>query len=680
MVTQEQATSLAKAMGATSTQLSGVTSAFQSGTVTKNAPAGPVADAGTPNKVARASSPASFDLKSYYPSLNMNVQTTTPSVLTSESAQKKLEDITKQHSDNVVSINNQAGILANAKYQEEQALKLKQEADAKKKLEADKLANEKEAIRLKGEALKGAGAGTTGAPSVEDMNKVTRETPHPTNSEWVTITRKDGTSQLVTKDMDGGYSPVSQADIKLQELMDKQASDDEKLTVAMEKVNKTIDDIRNGVIPLNAGEQAQVDGLKQSYKQLIDQQILDNKAAVGTANIRGYQKGAAEYDPSFDSQIIGNIISAGSNKVADLNIKMASAVASLTQAFRDDNIKAIQTIWNNQKEIAKERATTLQKTIDDAQAKVKSIQDARTKVKDDINKVALEAAKNGADPETQKLISTQTTLGGAIEAAGDYMQTGTGTIGEYLYYKREATKAGQTPLTFDEYQTRDANRKIALQKLVEGTGMNTTQQAVFNQIVSKYTASPAITALARANQLKNILIDAEKNPGNAGTQLNLLYAYIKGLDTDSAVREGELGLVTSISNYFSKFGMQFNKLANNQAVPKDIMADMISGGKTLIKSIEDTANRKTAAMRAQAVANGTQVSNAWDMYQTNMQQMGNLSDELVMSEADAEKKVGDYGLLYPDKQPIITKLLTEVDPTLGRALNYGEILQVLNVQ
>lgn len=145
------------------------------------------------------------------------------------------------------------------------------------------------------------------------------------------------------------------------------------------QVQDTITNIQNGTTPLTAGEQAQVDGLKQQFQTLIDAQTLQNTGAFGVAQMRGYQSGAAEYDPTFQVKTIGSIVSAGNAKIADLAIKEASAVATLTQALRDNDIKAVQDAWSVYKDASTARTTALQKVIDSTQKAIADAADAKAK-------------------------------------------------------------------------------------------------------------------------------------------------------------------------------------------------------------------------------------------------------------------------------------------------------------
>lgn len=147
------------------------------------------------------------------------------------------------------------------------------------------------------------------------------------------------------------------------------------------QARQTILNIQSGATPLSAGEQAQVNGLASQFDSLIAQQNLTNIGATGAASVRGYQTGSAEYDPTFAVKTIGSIASAGAAKVSDLQVKEASAIAQLTQSFKDSDIAAVKDAWSLYQDASKAKTDALQKTIDDtAKAMtdiVKSQQDSK---------------------------------------------------------------------------------------------------------------------------------------------------------------------------------------------------------------------------------------------------------------------------------------------------------------
>lgn len=217
-----------------------------------------------------------------------------------------------------------------------------------------------------------------------------------------------------------------------------------------------------GSIPLSAGQQAQIDGLKQQYQSLIDSQKQTNIGATGDANIRGYQTGAGEYDPMFQAKTIGSIFTAGQSKVADLNTKMASSVAQLTEGFQTDNFAKIQSAYDAYTAHSKERTESINKTIEDAQKLIKEAQDKQQKVVDDVNEIAANAAKQGADSQTLSAISGAGSVSEALSAASGYLQTATGQLGDYLQYSRDTKQKGLTPLSYESWRIQDDKRQSQL--------------------------------------------------------------------------------------------------------------------------------------------------------------------------------------------------------------------------
>jgi hypothetical protein len=213
------------------------------------------------------------------------------------------------------------------------------------------------------------------------------------------------------------------------------------LSTYAKNVSDTISGITNGTIPLTPGEQAQVNGLQEQFQQFIDQQKQVNGSANGLAQIRGFQSGAAEYDPSFQVRTIGAIVQAGNNKVTDLMTKEASAVASLTQALRNNDIKGIQDAYSAYKDANTARQDALKTSIAATQGAIKdahiqnviasgvtnpgqilstlqsqgytdiSSSDINSAIKNlspdaaDIFKIQQDAAANGADQKTLALIA-----------------------------------------------------------------------------------------------------------------------------------------------------------------------------------------------------------------------------------------------------------------------------------
>lgn len=125
--------------------------------------------------------------------------------------------------------------------------------------------------------------------------------------------------------------------------------------------------IANGSIPLNAGEEAQVNGLEAQFQQTIAKQNAVNANTAGTTSQRGFQTGAAEYDSTFRSNTINDVLSAGVTAVNNLQTEEASAVATLTESLQQNDVKGIQDAMSAYETANTATAAAVQKAVADTQ-------------------------------------------------------------------------------------------------------------------------------------------------------------------------------------------------------------------------------------------------------------------------------------------------------------------------
>jgi len=192
-------------------------------------------------------------------------------------------------------------------------------------------------------------------------------------------------------------------------------------------------------------------------------------------------------------------------------------------------------------------------------------------------------------------------------------QYGTGAVGEYNFYSAQERAAGRTPMSWNEYQNLDANRKAKITAGVGGTGLTTQEASIFNGIVGKYNASPLIAAADRTTVLKDTIKNVKANPSDAAMQLNLVYAYIQALDTyQSAVREGELGLVNSIDSKIGQLQGEVQKINNGQIVRPEVALQIADAAEKIVNTIKTAAAQKERSFQSQAETVG--LGDAWKNY------------------------------------------------------------------
>lgn len=385
-------------------------------------------------------------------------QTFTPTILSSKTAQTDLNKITAEA----------PKITSDIKAQQERVASetaAQQAKDAESKRIQAELDAKKEELRIKQAALAEAqkaeqpDLSKAGQPGYDVFgNKVANSGIEQARTGGGTYTGMDGKEYYKYDSSPVGVTTSSQTPTSLSE----EAYNTAKSTM------DSINGIQNGTVPLTEGENAMVNGLKAQFQELIRQQEQTNRQAEGTAQISGYRMGAGEYDTNF-SKNMSSIVSTGLAKVADLNTKMASAVAELTQSIKNNKIANIKSAYEIYNSAVKERQATLQKVIDDTK-KIKDeadklFYDRVTKPKEEIN---LAVSSNFAPKEVRDAVANAKTVDEAIAAAGDYLHTATGDLANYMYYKSQTENNGGKPISYDEFLTRDANRKAKATAVANG--------------------------------------------------------------------------------------------------------------------------------------------------------------------------------------------------------------------
>lgn len=142
-------------------------------------------------------------------------------------------------------------------------------------------------------------------------------------------------------------------------------------------------------------------------------------------------------------------------------------------------------------------------------------------------------------------------------------QYGTGSIGEYNFYAEQEKNAGRTPVSYNEYQNMDANRKAKIAGA--GTSGLTPNQKI-NAEMSLYSKVQAATKLQteivrNVNGVNALWKSYQANPkqGLNAISQGIITSYGKILDPGSVVRESEyartpegISLVNKAQGYIEK--------------------------------------------------------------------------------------------------------------------------------
>lgn len=540
----------------------------------------------------------------------------------------------------------------------------------------------------------------------------------------------------------------------------------------------------------NIGNDPQLQTILQGISQGWDTRIADltnaensRVAALTATGIRigsQYTGGAAG--------MTGGIISAEEksaiNEIGDLQNQKAQALAAAQQAFESQKWTQYNDLVQNAQKAYEDQLGATQKLQDAQAAQDAAIQAKMQTAATDASIAKLYAAgtTNPADilsalqgngdtttsladintavtaltpagiPDLVKTLSTNGApasviqavlkapdLNSAYAAAGDYAAGGTGVVGEYNFYKAQATAAGQTPVDFNTYQTIDANRKA-----VTTTGVDTVSslaQALVEGQLAPSELSKRSTGvgsysdiLAAANTYSQQtygvpfnIAKADENykfASNPKTQntLNYLGSLIGSSDGNGNFTGGNLQQLEaqsqalgrtsfpSINNTaaWARLATGNSAMAAYQATVLEVsdqVANILQGGgsgsgSTDAKLAQATnlfntgfsADQMTAIIGtltpllvsrgSSMIKNNPYLSDYADQFgidQAGPGGSGNTGSQIILDEAAAQNAVTAYGTANPSAQANIKQVLGETNPTTGQPYTYSDAAQILGI-
>lgn len=434
------------------------------------------------------------------------------------------------------------------------------------------------------------------------------------------------------------------------------------------QIQSALDSFKNYNVNNDPDYQQYAQSLQKNLEQA---QKLTREAGANNANAFTAMLGGRARTGS-QAKAGGMFIEEANQKINDLNQKEADALLQARLSFKDRSYENFNKTVNTLRGIRSDKAQALQdynKVITDYN---NTIREEIKTTKKDISGVLTDSAKNGAPAEVQNAISRSQSLSEAVKAAGDYLQAGTGIVGEYNFYKKDALTKGQVPLSFDEYQTRDANRKLKTAQAVNAAGLNNTQMNTALKLSDDFEqrSKEFFTQRDAFNRIQSSASD----PSAAG-DLALIFNYMKVLDPNSTVREGEFATAQNSGSAWEILGAKYNKVASGERLTQTQRDDFVNRATKLfngakkqqdvtIKDFSDRAGKY--GVPADLVVRSSDATS--------------VGQDIVQSEEQAKTKVLEYGKQNPAVAQKMRPLLVEVQPELGRPMTYEEVMQLFNIK
>ena len=177
----------------------------------------------------------------------------------------------------------------------------------------------------------------------------------------------------------------------------------------------------------------------------------------------------------------------------------------------------------------------------------------------------------------------------------------TGMVGEYQFYAEQEQASGRKPLSFDDYQTRDANRKARIASAAGSAGLSVGEANLALRLSDDYEAVSKNYKLI--TDAYGRITAAASQPTAAG-DLSFIFAYMKMLDPTSVVREGEQASAQNTAGVPDRIRNLYNKALKGRRLTENQRADFSSQANALFMEAQKEQRRINAEFNGRATQLG----------------------------------------------------------------------------
>ncbi len=434
-------------------------------------------------------------------------------------------------------------------------------------------------------------------------------------------------------------------------------------------------------IYVDAPTSALIESIRNQFAGLITEAKDMNMRSEAQTQTTGIRSGTARYVSGVAQGILNEESRAGLARITDITSQMFSAIASAENARSE---KSYDLFVKKRQEINALKSEQL-KELQTQQAELKKQKDAlnEKKIQANIDMSIADLYNKGTTDQAiilntlnkQGLVVSAKQVKEALETIAPEIYSS--IANEYNLYKKDAISRGLTPISFNDYQTQDANRKISIaQAAITAGGLTSQQTQNFLRISDKFQADEVMKTAGKAKTAITIANQVIANPKSAGNQLTILYTLVKNLDPDSAVREGELALAQQAQSYLGKYKTTLERVSEGKLIDDKTTKELALATKQLAQMWYEAGQRKEKQYKSQANTAG--VGKAFNEYLGGYDRpYDEVNNNLIQGEEEAKQSVINFGANNTGQQNLIKSLVSENQPELGRPMTYSEVIEYL---
>jgi hypothetical protein len=168
----------------------------------------------------------------------------------------------------------------------------------------------------------------------------------------------------------------------------------------------------------------------------------------------------------------------------------------------------------------------------------------------------------------------------------------------------------------------------------------------------------------------NRIISSASDPSAAG-DLALIFNYMKVLDPNSTVREGEFATAQNSGSAFQLVGAKYNKVVNGERLTEAQRNDFVDRTQKLFDGAKAQQDVVVGEFSDRAKKYGVPA----DLVTRDTSATGSKANDLIKEESNAENKLHSFITTHPDKTAEINNKILQIEKALGKTLSAVEFLQ-----